>query len=71
MKSPEAPLLLSARDVARLLSVSVATVWRLESAGKVPKSIKVGGSTRWRYADIAAWIDAGCPGRDESKVSSA
>jgi len=57
------PLLLSAPDVARLLAVSVATTWRLESAGKLPAPLRIGGSTRWRHAEIVAWVEAGMPDR--------
>lgn len=61
--SPEEPeqLLLSAEAVARRLDVSVRTLWRLRSSGKVPEPIRLGGSVRWKASEIHAWIDAGCP----------
>jgi excisionase family DNA binding protein len=55
--------LISAATLAERLDVSVRTVWRLLSSGKLPDPVKVGGSVRWRNADIAAWIREGCPER--------
>ena len=52
--------LLDAHAVARLLSVSKPTLHRLASAGKLPVAVKIGGSVRWRKADLQAWITRGC-----------
>jgi predicted DNA-binding transcriptional regulator AlpA len=57
------PLLIDAKALADLLSVSPATVWRLHSAGKVPMPLKLAGSTRWRLDEIRQWLDAGLPDR--------
>jgi len=54
-------LLLSAEALADRLGFSVRTIWRLRSAGKLPASLKIGGSIRWRAEEIAAWVRAGCP----------
>ena len=54
-------LLLSAESLADRLGFSARTIWRLRSAGKLPPSLKIGGSIRWRSQEIDAWIDAGCP----------
>ncbi|MGE0608309.1 MAG: helix-turn-helix transcriptional regulator [Pirellulales bacterium] len=54
-------LLVSADGLAQMLDLSVRTLWRLRSAGKIPAPMKLGGSVRWRLADIHAWIAAGCP----------
>lgn len=53
--------LLKAADVAKMLSISQRTLWRLVSAGKFAHPIHVGGSTRWRRVDIEEWINDGCP----------
>lgn len=53
--------LLSAERFAGLLDVSVRTLWRLRSAGKLPEPIRIGGSVRWRVTDIQAWMETGCP----------
>ena len=51
-----APLLLDAAAVAKRLGVSKATVWRLRDSGRLPQCVKVGSLTRWRVADIEAWV---------------
>lgn len=43
---------------AELLSVSTRTLQRLIAAGKFPKSIKVGASTRLLLDDVQRYIDA-------------
>lgn len=58
-----APLLVDATEVARLLGIGESTVWRLASSGKLPESVRVGRSRRWRRAELEAWIVAGCPSR--------
>jgi predicted DNA-binding transcriptional regulator AlpA len=56
-------LAISARDLAEMLDVSLRQVWRLNSAGKLPKPIRLGGSVRWNRAEIQSWFEAGCPDR--------
>lgn len=52
---------LSAKEVASMLAISLRTLWRLLSARKFPKPIRIGGSPRWRKSVLMSWIDAGCP----------
>lgn len=54
-------LLVTAEEVARMLNVSVRSIWRMRSAGHVPKPIRMGGNIRWRRIDIEEWVAAGCP----------
>jgi prophage regulatory protein len=56
-------LAISARDLAAMLNVSLRQVWRLNSAGKLPRPIRLGGSVRWNRAEIQQWFEAGCPDR--------
>jgi excisionase family DNA binding protein len=68
MKPHEPPTsihqLISAHDVARQLSISVRKVWRLVSSSKLPAPVKVGErSTRFRQADIDAFVEALTAGR--------
>jgi excisionase family DNA binding protein len=56
-----APLLLRVNEVAELLGISERSVWRMQSAGKLPAAVRLAGSIRWRRAEIEAWVDAGCP----------
>ena len=57
------PVLLSARLVAAFLGCSVAHVWRVNAAGKMPAPLRLGGLTRWRRDELAVWISEGCPPR--------
>lgn len=57
------PLAIPAKDLARLLGVSLRQIWRLNSAGKLPKPIRLGGSVRWLRKEIEAFVEAGCPDR--------
>jgi excisionase family DNA binding protein len=61
MNTEAAPVLLTADEVATMLNVSERTLWRLLSAGKVPQPVRFGRSTRWKAAEVTAWIDRGCP----------
>lgn len=59
MKSVSAtPLLVDRRELARLLSVSTATLDRMSAAGKIgPKPIKLSaGRLAWRLATIERWL---------------
>ncbi len=58
-----APLAVAAKEVGSLLGISVRQVWRLNSSGRLPRPIRLGGSVRWRREEIVAFLDAGCPDR--------
>jgi len=53
--------LLTAQAIGEILSLSKRQVFRLRSSGKIPMPVRIGGSVRWRLADIDEWIAAGCP----------
>ena len=55
------PELINASELAKLLSLSVRTVWRLKSAGKLPKSLQLGRSVKWQKNEIVAWLESKCP----------
>lgn len=61
MSNETPPILIRADEVARLMGVSERTLWRLLSAGKVPKPLRIGRNTRWRLAEVRDWIAGGCP----------
>ena len=63
--SPVEPALLRARDAAKLCGVSLASWWRWDAAGRMPRGIKIGGARLWSRGELLAWIDAGCPERSE------
>lgn len=51
------------RGLAKLIDISVSTARRLDVAGKVPVSLKIGGSKKWRISELKEWICEGCPSR--------
>lgn len=54
MQTQNRPELLTVRDVAAMLNLGVSTVWRQVRKEQLPRPVRVGGSTRWRRADIEA-----------------
>lgn len=57
------PMLLSDKQLASVLNISVAHVHSLDNSGKLPKAIKLDKSKRWVTVEIRAWTNAGCPQR--------
>lgn len=55
------PLLITARELASLLHLSLRTLWRLNSAGLLPEPVRLGNSVRWRREEIDSWVAEGCP----------
>lgn len=51
---------ISAKELAAMLSLSTRTVWRLLSAGKLPKPLSIGGSKRFLMSDINLFLESGC-----------
>jgi predicted DNA-binding transcriptional regulator AlpA len=65
-----APLLIDRRELARLLSVGVATIDRMRAAGRLPPALALSpGCVRWRLDEIRRWLDAGAPSAAEWAVS--
>lgn len=56
--------LLTVREVATALKVSVRQVWKLNSSARLPAPVRLSRSVRWRQDELTAWINAGCPARD-------
>jgi len=57
--------LLTARNLAEILSTSVRSIWRYRSSGRLPKAVQIAGAIRWRWGDIEKWISMDCPSRRE------
>ncbi len=58
-------LLLPAREAALVCGISLRT-WRMwDSLGYTPQPVHIGRSLFWKYQELVAWIDAGCPKRDD------
>jgi predicted DNA-binding transcriptional regulator AlpA len=51
-----AEILLSAAEVAKILSVTKRQVWKMAAARQIPPPIKVGSLTRWRLSEIESCI---------------
>ncbi len=57
----ESALLIPDTAAAALAGVSRAHWQRLRAAGKLPPSVRLGRKVLWRAAEVAAWIESGCP----------
>jgi prophage regulatory protein len=55
--------LLSATSLGQMLSLSKRQIFRLNSAGKIPAPLRIGGSVRWPESTIAKWLAKGAPDR--------
>jgi predicted DNA-binding transcriptional regulator AlpA len=55
--------LLTAKTLGQMLSLSKRQVHRLNSCGKIPSPIHIGGAVRWSTEEIMAWLAAGAPDR--------
>ncbi len=49
--------LLTVRESAQILQISVPTFWRRVADGTVPKPVKLGGLSRWPESEILAVIE--------------
>jgi predicted DNA-binding transcriptional regulator AlpA len=50
-------LLVKAAEVARLMGISTRSLWRLVRAQQFPRPVRVGHCSRWRLADVEAWVN--------------
>ncbi len=57
--------LLNASALARCLSVSMRQAHRMNRAELIPAAVRIGGCTRWRAAEVAAWLRCGSPVRSK------
>ena len=51
------PLLLNVDELARFLSISRRSVWRMVSAQELPSPIRLGRATRWRRLEIEEFVE--------------
>ena len=51
-----APILVDAREAARLLAISERTLWDLTFKREIP-SLKIGRCVRYRIADLQGWAE--------------
>jgi hypothetical protein len=57
------PLLVDAARLGVLLDISERQVRRLDDGGKLPAALEIGGSKKWRIAEVRSWLAAGAPSR--------
>lgn len=54
--------LLTAREVAQRLGISVRTIWRWTALGQIPAPVRPGGPTgrvvRWKTQDIERYVNS-------------
>jgi len=55
--------LLTAKTLGEMLSLSKRQIFRLNSCGKLPAPLRIGGSVRWAESTIDQWLKAGAPDR--------
>ena len=55
--------LLNAKTLGNMLSLSKRQIFRLNSCGKIPAPIRIGGAVRWSADEISAWLAASAPDR--------
>lgn len=49
--------LLTARECAAMLQISIPTFWRRVADGTVPPAIKIGALSRWQRSEISMVIE--------------
>ena len=54
----EDPRLIGSRQNEQMVGLSRWTLWRLESEGKFPQSIRIGGKRLWVESEVRAWVKA-------------
>lgn len=57
--------LISARDLAEILKVSKATLYRLKSTRQLPPELRIGKrGVRWLRSEVEMWLRGGGPDQD-------
>ena len=52
-----------AKTFGERLSLSKRQIFRLNSCGKIPAPIRIGGAVRWSAEECSRWLEAGAPAR--------
>lgn len=67
-EKPRAIAYVGAGLLAQLLDVSETTIWEWVRKGHLPKPVKIGGSTRWRWSDVENRLQGAQSGADEDPI---
>ena len=54
------PTLITYKDVAQMLKISVRHLHRIKSRGDIIQPVKIGKLTRWNLEQVEQWIQSGC-----------
>ena len=54
------PKLITNKDLAGIMQISVRQLHRMKSRGKVIEPIKIGKLPRWNLEQVEQWIQNGC-----------
>ena len=57
-----------AKTFGQRLSLSKRQVFRLNSCGKIPAPLRIGGAVRWSAEEISAWLAASAPDRQTWEI---
>ncbi len=58
------PLAVDAKRLGSMLGLSVRTVRSMDSAGQLPRPVRLAGrSVRWSVDELRDWLKSGCPDR--------
>jgi predicted DNA-binding transcriptional regulator AlpA len=58
-----ARLAVDADDLAGIMNLGVRTIRTLDSAGGLPRPVKLGSRRLWNVQELRSWMSAGCPDR--------
>lgn len=65
VSTKQTTLLVTAKELSEMLSVSPRHIWRMKAAGKLPRAFEIGHCVRWKLVDISDWLTMGCPSMQE------
>ena len=56
-------IIVRGKELAKLLSVSLVHLRRMDASGKLPRPNRLGACVGWRVDEIKDWVAAGSPSR--------
>lgn len=65
---PQKALLITDHQAAALLGLSRSTFWRRVADRSLPRPLRIGGATRWRREEIAAFVENLADERDAAAI---
>lgn len=63
--SPASPLLLSAKEASKMLSIGRTLFYGLHSSARIPEPVRLGNRTLWNRSELEQWTNCGCPSREK------